>query len=558
MILFMHPAHKLFTKTFVVPAPLSRMSSFTSSLQSLFSCRYLLMGLVYTCVFHAFWLVSSEFETVTATVSWYLPAGIRLAAFLVCPYRAWPALVIAEKLVFFALFSPGAALDESAFMSGSYGWLIVHLVLSPGAVMVCVWLFRKYNRRPFFDNVNSVMSFLLSGVTLSALLGLIFLGRRAIENSEFRDIFWPVWFDFILGDFVGILVLTPIIIILLQSKLTTIRSKPLLLLTLLWVTTLFSVILSFRSGLDFTYQLKYIAILPALYLSYRFGLHGGALATLLIGLTAFVASLNSGESPLEHQFYIVAMSITVLILGAAVEQSQQMTDQLLAANKEMEEKNRLLQEAINDIQALSNQLVATQEAERKRLSRDLHDDFGHRIVDLQLQLGLVASRMPAQNNSLSTISCKLDELYSAMKQSIGRLRPAGIDTLPLEHVLRNSDTLKSMQRSGIHCQLHSQGTPPSLSDEVRINIYRIIQEALSNIAKHAGATAVEIDITYAEEAIHIEVTDNGIGLTQTQPKPSSLGLISMRERARFIGAQLTIDSGQQQGTRVIIDLPLTV
>ena len=145
-----------------------------------------------------------------------------------------------------------------------------------------------------------------------------------------------------------------------------------------------------------------------------------------------------------------------------------------------------------------------------------------------------------------------------MKQSIGRLRPAGIDTLPLEHVLRNSDTLKSMQRSGIHCQLHSQGTPPSLSDEVRINIYRIIQEALSNIAKHAGATAVEIDITYAEEAIHIEVTDNGIGLTQAQPKPSSLGLISMRERARFIGAQLTIDSGQQQGTRVIIDLPLTV
>ena len=141
----------------MLPASFSMVSSFASFLQSLFSCRYLLMGLVYTCVFQAFWLVSSEFETVTATVSWYLPAGIRLAAFLVCPYRAWPALVIAEKLVFFALFSPGAALDESGFMSGSYGWLIVHLVLSPAAVMVCVWLFRKYNRQPFFDNVNSVV-----------------------------------------------------------------------------------------------------------------------------------------------------------------------------------------------------------------------------------------------------------------------------------------------------------------------------------------------------------------------------------------------------------------
>tara|TARA_A200000159_G_scaffold163758_2_gene191088 strand:- start:16150 stop:17823 length:1674 start_codon:yes stop_codon:yes gene_type:complete len=554
----MHPAHKLFTRIFVLPAPLSMVSSFTSSLQRLFSFRYLLMGLVYTFVFHAFWLVSREFETVTATVSWYLPAGIRLAAFLVCPYRAWPALVISEKLTFFTLFSPGAALDESAFMSGSFGWLIAHSVLSPAAVMVCVWLFRKYNRRPFFNNVNSVLSFLLSGVALSALLGLTFLGRRAMENTEFREILWPVWFDFILGDFVGILVLTPIVIVLLQSKLTATRSKLLLLLALLWVTTLFSVILSFRSGFDFTYQLKYIAILPALFFAYRFGMHGGALATLLIGLTAFVASLHSNESPLAHQFYIVGMSITVLILGAAVEQSQQMTNQLLAANKNMEEKNRLLQEAINDIQALSNQLVATQEAERKRLSRDLHDDFGHRIVDLQLQLGLVASRMPAQNNALSTITCKLDELYSAMKQSIGRLRPAGIDNLPLEHVLRNNDTLKSMQRAGVHCQLHGQGTPPSLSDEVRINVYRIIQEALANIAKHADATEVEISITYAAEAIHIEIADNGIGLIQPQAKPSSLGLISMRERARFIGAQLTFDSGQQQGTRVIIDLPLTV
>ena len=110
----------------------------------------------------------------------------------------------------------------------------------------------------------------------------------------------------------------------------------------------------------------------------------------------------------------------------------------------------------------------------------------------------------------------------------------------------------------VHCQLHGQGTPPSLSDEVRINVYRIIQEALANIAKHADATEVEISITYAAEAIHIEIADNGIGLIQPQAKPSSLGLISMRERARFIGAQLTFDSGQQQGTRVIIDLPLTV
>lgn len=518
--------------------------------------RYLLMGLVYTFVFHALWLVSSEFETVTATVSWYLPAGIRLAAFLVCPYRAWPALLVCEKLTFFVLFSPGAALDESAFMSGSAGWLVVHSLLTPAVMVIGVWLFRKYNRQPYFDSVSSVMSFLLISVVVSALLGLIFLGRRALESTEFSDIFWPTWFDFILGDFVGILVLTPAVTTLFYGNLAGIQARSLIALAMAWTFSLISIVLFFRSGLDFTYQLKYIAILPALLLSYRFGMHGGTLATLLIGLTAFVASLSSGESPLEHQFYIVAMSITVLILGAAVEQSQQMTDKLLAANKTMEDKNRQLKNAISDIQALSNQLVVTQEAERKRLSRDLHDDFGHRIVDLQLQLRGLATQLPDHSNAATKITIKLDELYNAMKRSIGRLRPAGIDSLPLESVLRNSETLKTMQRAGIQCQLNSQGTPLPLDDEVRINIYRIIQEALTNIAKHADATAVTVDIIYAPRLIRIAVTDNGIGLQQSAAPPSSLGLISMRERARFIGAQLTIDAHQHQGTRVELTLPV--
>ena len=154
------------------------------------------------------------------------------------------------------------------------------------------------------------------------------------------------------------------------------------------------------------------------------------------------------------------------------------------------------------------------------------------------------------------ITIKLDELYNAMKRSIGRLRPAGIDSLPLESVLRNSETLKTMQRAGIQCQLNSQGTPLPLDDEVRINIYRIIQEALTNIAKHADATAVTVDIIYAPRLIRIAVTDNGIGLQQSAAPPSSLGLISMRERARFFGAQLTIDAHQHQGTRVELTLPV--
>jgi glucose-6-phosphate-specific signal transduction histidine kinase len=101
----------------------------TSNSHSFFSPRYIIFGLLYSFCFHGVWLVSSSFETIADTVSWYLPAGVRLGAFLLLPVRSWPALLIGEKLTHLLLFHPGGLLDNSAFLSGSIHWYLVHLLI---------------------------------------------------------------------------------------------------------------------------------------------------------------------------------------------------------------------------------------------------------------------------------------------------------------------------------------------------------------------------------------------------------------------------------------------
>lgn len=152
------------------------------------------------------------------------------------------------------------------------------------------------------------------------------------------------------------------------------------------------------------------------------------------------------------------MSISSLILGAATYQTNQMQHRLELSNDKINAKNMLLNDALNNIHRLTNQLISSQEDERKRLSRDLHDDFGHRIVELQLQLSLAKTSSSPNFTFFDNLSDKLDALHHAMKKSIGKLRPQAIDTLPVEEVIRNSDIIKSVKRLGLEIEIDAKGS----------------------------------------------------------------------------------------------------
>ncbi len=322
----------------------------------------------------------------------------------------------------------------------------------------------------------------------------------------------------------------------------------------MWLLALVVSHLFLTSGFDFSYYLKHLAILPALFLAYRYAIVGAAISNLLIGMTAFVASIGSDVTPLEHQFYVIAVSISSLILGAATYQTNQMQRRLELSNDKINAKNMLLNDALNNIHRLTNQLISSQEDERKRLSRDLHDDFGHRIVELQLQLSLAKTSSSPNFTFFDNLSDKLDALHHAMKKSIGKLRPQAIDTLPVEEVIRNSDIIKSVKMLGIEVSIDAKGSVDTLPYTVKINTYRIIQEALTNTIKHADASLIKIRLDYGPSSLAVAIQDDGVGFEQPS-ESSSLGVISMYERAKLMGCELLIVSNSA-GTKISFNVPI--
>ena len=533
----------------------SRTISTQPAMSSIFSPHYLLYGLLYTCCFHGVWLISSHFETVTSTVSWYLPAGVRLGAFLLLPMRSWPALLLCEKLTHLLLFSPGGLLDNSQFMSGSVYWYLVHLMITPLLLCAAVYTFRRFYSSPYLDNVSSTLSLLSFSMLLSIALGFMFLGRRALESNMDVVSFLVTLFEFSLGDFVGIVVIVPILITLYTKQCFKHGGGQLYYIVAGWLLALSGSVLAFDNGINLSYQLKYIAVLPALYLAHRFGIYGSSLSCILIGVTAFLVSSQTTLNPLEHQFYIIALCVSSLILGASVTQAKRMNTTLALSNAKIREKNALLNKAIDNTRAVTAKLVAVQEEERRKLSRDLHDDFGHRIVDLKLQLSL------KKNEDLSTVlSEKIDSLYFAMKKSLGSLRPSGIDTLSIEAVLQRSEIISSLNASNIAYTLNISGTAVALENEKKIHIYRIIQEAVTNSIKHANATRLNIDVVYHPTVATFTISDNGMGIPASYltdsikdaPVDFSMGILSMHERAHLIRGKLSILKNTPSGTVVSI------
>ncbi|TKB03030.1 2-keto-4-pentenoate hydratase [Alteromonas portus] len=509
--------------------------------------NYVILGLVYTAFFHGVWLFSTQYEIVSGTVSWYLPAGIRLAAFLLLPLCSWPLLLIAEKLTHFILFHPGGVLDNTAFLSGSTGWYLVHLLISPAVICFCAYLFRRRIQAPYFDNVNSTLATLAFGVLTSVALGTVFLGRRAIEVQTDIEIFLSILFDFSLGDFVGIVVLCPLLFALYTRQYVHKGKLTLYLTAGTWLLLLASSHYLYSDQINISYQIKYLAVFPALFLSYRYAVMGSALSCLLIGITAFVVASQSTLPPIEHQFYILALCVSCLILGASINQSK-------VLNKELAKKNEDLEASVKSAQALATQLVNVQENERKRLSRDLHDDFGHRIVDLKLQLSI---KSKGDDNEI--LLNKIDALYQAMKKSLGGLRPSGIDTLPIENVIQRSEIITTLKKANIDCFYELNGTPVSFNSEQKIHIYRIVQEAVTNSIKYANATSLWIKINYEPHTALFTISDDGDGIpqhiTQAENAEPTLGLLSMKERAKLINGTLDIFHGNQSGTVVRLSVP---
>ena len=210
---------------------------------------------------------------------------------------------------------------------------------------------------------------------------------------------------------------------------------------------------------------------------------------------------------------------------------------------------------------LSSYLQTLLEEERKRIARDIHDDLGQELASIKLEIALALRELPenagAARGRLDNVEALVDSSIRSVKRIITELRPHVLDDLGLTAAVE-WQTAEFQRRTGLPVAVSVYPGEIILDAERSTALFRILQEGLANVARHAGATRVSVSLTEIDGVIEFELRDNGCGITPEQINdPRSFGLIGIRERVRTLGGTSEILGGPGEGTRLAVKFAAT-
>jgi signal transduction histidine kinase len=231
-----------------------------------------------------------------------------------------------------------------------------------------------------------------------------------------------------------------------------------------------------------------------------------------------------------------------------------------AAEEALRERDAALERTNEKLQTLAAHILSAEEEERRRISRELHDDLNQRLAVLAVDVGVCIRQAPMVvpeelQAKLRSIQQAIADVSESIRLMAHRLHPAVLDDLGITVALR-SFCEEFARRHGMHVRFVHHRVP-RLDSEARTGMYRIAQEALWNIAKHAHARRAVVAITARPQCLRLRVRDWGVGFQPNSPGARrGLGLISMEERARMLGGSFAISSQPGKGVRITVDIPL--
>lgn len=226
----------------------------------------------------------------------------------------------------------------------------------------------------------------------------------------------------------------------------------------------------------------------------------------------------------------------------------------------LEEHVLLLKEKQKEMEYLAGKLIVSQEEERKRIARDLHDDFNQRLAALSVELESIEratstpTGLPARQ--LAEIRSQVVQLSDDLHDLAYKLHPSLLEHVGLEVAVRDH-VAEFAKRTGLPATFTARKAPRTLSSEVATNLFRVMQESLQNVSKHAQATEVTVKLSGSSKGVGLSVRDNGKGfdLENMNARLKGLGLVSMQERVRGLGGFLRIHSLPKAGTKVCAWIP---
>ncbi len=263
------------------------------------------------------------------------------------------------------------------------------------------------------------------------------------------------------------------------------------------------------------------------------------------------------RSQQEYLQWLKRLTLIVVILSLLV--AALSITWIMRLERQAESERMRAESAGQELRRLSQQLVRAQEEERRSLSRELHDQVGQQLTALRVEIANMGRIPPGERELFETHlseakSLALQTMKTVRDLAMG-LRPSMLDDLGIGPAIE-WQAREFSRRSGVPATVEFHGEiNGSLSEAERTSLFRIVQEALTNITKHAKASEVHIDLSTDGDGITLTVGDNGRGMLEDRARGSGLGLLGMEERALELGGRFTMTSTPGEGTRIEVWLP---
>ncbi len=271
--------------------------------------------------------------------------------------------------------------------------------------------------------------------------------------------------------------------------------------------------------------------------------------------------LNAGDQRIAQAFdrfrLSLGLTLIVTLAGGVLLASVSMLH-ILRLEREAQVRYDESVRAQAELKELSARLVSAQEEERKAIARELHDEVGQSLSALLVEVGHTMAMLPPDAGDMRRHLASIKSLAESSVQVIRNmsllLRPSMLDDLGLTPALE-WQAREVSKRTGLRVRVHADDAVDDLPDDYKTCIYRVVQEALHNCARHAHARSVEVDVHQRDGAILLTVVDDGVGFNSALVR--GLGLLGMEERVTHLGGAFHVESEHMHGTKINVELPVT-
>lgn len=286
------------------------------------------------------------------------------------------------------------------------------------------------------------------------------------------------------------------------------------------------------------------------------------IATVLIGLglTRRLGRLAAAAQEVGKGDYSIKIPIdTADEVGKTAAAFNQMVTEVSSRTQQLENAESQSRSLLVENRNLIHTSLNVQEEERRHLARELHDELGQCITAIQADAESINDLSRECDQRIETSARAIldvsSRIYAVVHDMMQRLRPAVLDDLGLVEALKEELSAWLDRNPEIETRLDVAGNLDDLDERINITIYRIVQECLTNITRHAGAGRVSISLSGDTDSLVLSVSDNGRGLDMSLPS-DGLGLIGMRERAEGLGGEFMLESEQGAGATIRVRIPL--